>query len=244
MHLEVRTLSERIFSVIRDRIVSGKIPSNLAIRQDALASEFGCSKIPLREALARLEQEGLLISQANRGFFVRPLSAQEAEDIYALRIRIEPDAVRDAAGKADDEDRAAARAALDEAIERRGDDVGRLHRAFHLALVHPAAKRISARMVERLHILSERYIGKHLEPSGREGRAIEEHESILAAWAAGDGARAAKLTHRHIALTLEDLRRQFAADNIEADRALGGAKGDHTDRPREPFDISANREQA
>ena len=212
MRLEVRTLSEQIFSVIRDRIVAGKVPPDLAIRQEALASEFGCSKIPLREALARLEQEGLVISQANRGFFVRPLSAEEAEDIYALRLKIEPDAVGEAARRANDADRAAARAALDATIER-SDGIGRLNRAFHLALVRPASRRISARMVERLHILSERYVLKHLEPTGRAGRASGEHEKILAAWMAGDSNSATKLSRRHIAHTLADLRRQFAAEN-------------------------------
>ena len=212
MQLEVRTLSEQIFSVIRDRIVAGRVPSDQAIRQEALASEFGCSKIPLREALARLEQEGLVISQANRGFFVRPLSAEEAEDIYALRLKIEPDAVGEAARKATDADRAAARTALDATLER-SESIGRLNRAFHLALVRPASRRISARMIERLHVLSERYVLKHLEPTGRAGRAAGEHETILAAWMAGDSASAMKLSRRHITRTLADLRRQFASED-------------------------------
>lgn len=216
MQLEVRTLSEQIFSVIRDRIISGRVPPDHPIRQEALASEFGCSKIPLREALARLEQEGLLISQANRGFFVRPLSAHEAEDIYALRLKIEPDAVGEAAGLANDEDRRVARAALDATIERKHEDAGRLNRAFHLALIRPAAKRISARTIEHLHILSARYVAKHLEPSGRDGQAIAEHEAILKAWLAGDGAGAARLSRRHIVQTLGDLRRQFATDDRPA----------------------------
>ena len=93
MSLIVRTLSEQIFTVVRERIVTGKLPADQPIRQDALAGELGVSKIPLREALARLEQEGLLISHANRGFFVRPMSAQDAEEIFALRLAIEPKAV-------------------------------------------------------------------------------------------------------------------------------------------------------
>jgi DNA-binding FadR family transcriptional regulator len=47
------------------------------IRQDALAAELRVSKIPLREALARLEQDGLVVSYANRGFFVRPMSPRK-----------------------------------------------------------------------------------------------------------------------------------------------------------------------
>jgi DNA-binding GntR family transcriptional regulator len=221
MTLVVQTLSEQIFAVVRDRIVSGHVSGETPIRQDALANELGVSKIPLREALARLEQEGLLVSQANRGFFLRPLSVEEAEEIFALRIKIEPDAVGEAAIKASDADRKAARAALDaldKATAKHSDDVGRLNREFHLALTLPAGKRITARLVERLHILSERYVRKHLEPNGRDGRAIEEHEHILAAWMDKDGDVAAQLTRAHIALTLADLRKQFDVDTTKTQK--------------------------
>ena len=78
--------------MVRDFILSGVIPSEEPIRQDALAAELRVSKIPLREALARLEQDGLVVSHPNRGFFVRPMSPEEAEEVYALRIKLEPDA--------------------------------------------------------------------------------------------------------------------------------------------------------
>ena len=211
-NLETRTLSERIFAIVRDRIIAGRIEAGSAIRQDALAHEFGCSKVPLREALAGLKQEGLLISRANRGYFVRPLSVREAEDIFALRMKIEPDAVREAARKAVAEDHDHARsilASFERSVGRDPDAVRRLNRDFHMALVRPAARRVSAETIERLHIMSECYVGKHLEPSGRDNRALKEHQMILAAWMSGDGQLAGDLIHRHIELTLDDLREQF-----------------------------------
>jgi DNA-binding GntR family transcriptional regulator len=59
--LEIRTLSDRLVDVLRDYILSGGIEPDLPIRQDALAAELRVSKIPLREALARLEQDGLVV---------------------------------------------------------------------------------------------------------------------------------------------------------------------------------------
>lgn len=215
MSLIVQNLSEQIFKLVRDRIVSGELSETTAIRQDTLANELGVSKIPLREALARLEQEGLLVSHANRGFFLRPLSVDEAVEIFALRLKIEPHAVGEAAVRASNAERKTARDALDKldrAIAEHSDDVGRLNRVFHLSLVAPASKPITAQLVERLHIMSERYVRKHLEPTGRDGRAIEEHETILAAWTRKDADRAIELTHLHIALTLADLRKQFDQD--------------------------------
>jgi DNA-binding GntR family transcriptional regulator len=212
MSLIVRNLPEQIFDLVRERIVSGSVPLDAPLRQDALANELGVSKIPLREALARLEQEGLLVSHPNRGFFVRPLNVEEAEELYALRLKIEPDAVAAAARLANPVDRATARTALDalnRSIEEHLGDSGRLNRAFHLALVKPAKQPLTLQIVERLHIMAERYVRKHLEPIGRDTRANEEHENILAAWAASDTAGVAELTRAHIATTLDDLRTQF-----------------------------------
>ncbi|MBW8881609.1 MAG: GntR family transcriptional regulator [Asticcacaulis sp.] len=212
MTLVVQTLSEQIFKLVRDRIIAGEFPLDTPIRQDALAAELGVSKIPLREALARLEQERLLIAHANRGFFVRPLSADEAEEVYALRLQLEPDAVGAASKIATQEDKAAARLALealDKAMVSNKKLVGGLNRAFHMALVRPLARPLTIQIIERLNILSERYVGKHLEPVGRDDRAHKEHLAMLELWSQGKAKAVAAMVHEHIASTLEDLRREF-----------------------------------
>jgi DNA-binding GntR family transcriptional regulator len=212
MSLVVQTLSEQIFTLVRDRIVTGRIPADTPIRQDALAAELGVSKIPLREALARLEQDRLLVSYANRGFFVRALSAEEAEEVYALRLKLEPEAVGDACKVATDEDKAAARLALkalDQAMVSNKELVGGLNRAFHMSLVQPLGRPLTIQIIERLNIISERYVGKHLEPAGREDRAHKEHQAMLELWSQGKAKAVAAMMHDHIASTLEDLRREF-----------------------------------
>src|SRR5688572_5839510 len=161
VQLDIRTLSDRLVDVVRDFILSGVIPSEDPIRQDALASELRVSKIPLREALARLEQDGLVISHPNRGFFVRPMSPEEAEEIYALRIKLEPDAAAHACRQANDHDREQARqalAAFDVDAAARKPTVGTLNRAFHLALVRPGGHIVTTSIVARLHVLADRYV--------------------------------------------------------------------------------------
>ena len=215
MSIIVRNLSEQIFDVVREQIVAGKLPLDRAIRQDALASELGVSKIPLREALARLEQEGLLVSQANRGFFVRPMCAEDAEEIFALRLAIEPGAVAAAALAANAEDQQEARdalAQLDEAASAHLDDVARRNRIFHMALVRPSHRVLTTHLIERLQVLAERYVLKHLEPAGREDRAHLEHEVLLDAWISRDADHARSLAAAHIQATLADLRRQLRGD--------------------------------
>jgi len=215
MSLVIRNLSDQLVDLVRDRILSGTVPANSAIRQDALASELGISKIPLREALARLEQEGLLQSQANRGFFVRTLNTAEAEEVFALRLKLEPDAMVLGAERANDDQRKVASdtfASLYQVTDEGGSGVGAFNRAFHMALLRPSGQLITLNILERLHVLADRYVRKHLEPLGRDERANEEHRQMLEAWLARDGKTIHALTIRHIQNTLDDLRQQLVID--------------------------------
>ena len=214
MSIVVRTLSEQVFEIVREQIVTSKLAGHTAIRQDALATELGVSKIPLREALARLEQEGLLTSHANRGYSVQPMSADEADDIFALRLSIEPQAAAYASTVANDSDRAIAILAfeeLDSAACERLAEVAIRNRVFHTALVRPGRRLLTTQMVERLAILAERYVVAHLRPAGRESRAHLEHRELLDAWLARDDDRMLALLTSHIQSTLTDLRGQFDA---------------------------------
>ncbi|HVI98239.1 MAG TPA: GntR family transcriptional regulator [Sphingomonas sp.] len=215
MSIVVRTLSEQVFEIIRERIVTGRLPHDVPIRQDALAAELGVSKIPLREALARLEQEGLLTSQANRGYFVRAMSAEEADEIFALRLAIEPRAAGFAATVADDAARANAQQAFDELDAATGNgspDIAVRNRAFHMALVRPGGRLLTTQLIERLQVMSERYVIAHLQPAGREDRADLEHRQLIEAWLGRDSARTERLLATHIQGTLDDLRSQLGAE--------------------------------
>ena len=210
--------ADQIVDLIRARIVSGDIAPDEAVRQDALAAELGISKIPLREALCRLEQDGLIRSIANRGFFAAPMTRQDAEEIFALRLKLEPGAAAAAARLAGNAERAEARAflaALNRATLPRGahksrGDAGRANRLFHLSLIVPSGQSLTVGIVERLQVLAERYVRKHLEIAGRPARARREHAALLAAWLKRDAGEVARLTRRHIAATLRDLKQQLA----------------------------------
>ena len=210
--LEIRTLPDRLVEIIRENIVSGAIPMDVAIRQDALARDLKVSKIPLREALARLEQDGLVVSQPNRGFFVRPMSWAEAEEVFALRLTIEPEAAAHASLNATEAEQAVARDALsqlDADAKAQKPTVGRLNRLFHLALVAPGNRPITQGIVARLHVMADRYVGKHLEPKQRHIRAEAEHHEILDAWLARKDAMVRGLVARHLERTLQDLRNEL-----------------------------------
>lgn len=215
MNLIVRTLSDRVFEIVREQIVTGALPTLQPIRQDALASALGVSKIPLREALARLEQEGLLSSQANRGYFVRPMSTAEVEEIFSMRLKIEPAAAGHACTVATAADKDAAQKAFDD-LDNTFAKTDRLfeltvkNRDFHMALVLPGDRLLTTQMVDRLQVLAERYVLAHLKPVGREDRAHREHRALLTAWLAGDSEGFTQLLAQHIQATLDDLRLQLS----------------------------------
>lgn len=216
MSIGMRNPSEQLVDLVRDRILNGTVAPDRPIRQDALAAEMGVSKIPLREALARLEEEGLLTSQTNRGFTVRPLTAEEVEEVYALRMKLEPDMVALAARLATPDEQQAASDLLDQLdslTDSQGDGVGAFNRAFHLALLRPAARPVTFTILERLHVQSERYVRKHLEPLGRNIRANEEHHDMLRAWLARDERKICALTAMHIGKALDDLRLQLKSED-------------------------------
>ncbi|ASG22466.1 GntR family transcriptional regulator [Nitrospirillum viridazoti] len=212
MSIIVRSLPDQAYEIVREHILLGTMAPGTAVQQAAVASQLGISKIPLREALGRLEQDGLVTSFPNRGYVVNTLTAEEATEVFALRLKLEPGATADGARRATPADHEHARAEL-LALEREQGTAGTGHvthnRAFHMALIRPAGG-ITSQLMERLHILSERYVRVHLEPQGRDDRARDEHRALFDAWMAGDAAVVETLTARHIQGTLEDLQRELA----------------------------------
>lgn len=212
MNIVVRSLSDQTYEIVRRRILVGAMQPGAAVRQDVIAAELGVSKIPLREALGRLEQDGLLKSFPNRGYVVRDLSTDEASEVFALRLKLEPGAVADACLRATPQDHAAAEkalAALEAELAKPDGDHVSFNRAFHLALIRPGGH-ITFQLMERLQILAERYVRVHLEPNGRDERASREHREMLDAWIRGDAETVEALAANHIRGTLSDLKQQLA----------------------------------
>ncbi|HZX69006.1 MAG TPA: GntR family transcriptional regulator, partial [Candidatus Elarobacter sp.] len=89
--------SETLVEELREAILTGRYAPGARLVQDDLAEAFGVSRIPLREALRRLEGEGLVLISPNRGAVVRTLAPKDVVDLYDLRLALESLALRRAA---------------------------------------------------------------------------------------------------------------------------------------------------
>ncbi|MFN8514566.1 MAG: GntR family transcriptional regulator [Thermomicrobiales bacterium] len=118
---QVRSLHEHIYQTLRDDITEGRIRPGERLVELALAERFGASQGPVREALRRLGQEGLLVTQPRRGTRVRELSLAEIDDIFEVRAELESWAARRFVERRTPESRAAVLAAF-AALEQAGRD--------------------------------------------------------------------------------------------------------------------------
>lgn len=200
------TTSDVIANHIRDAIVSGALEENDPIRQDDVARLFNVSKIPVREALKRLEAEGLVLFQRNKGAIVTSMSDAELAQIFEIRAMLESNAIRLAVPHMTAETFAHAEQLCDEF--QRESNVGRwaeLNWNFHSSLYQDANRPYLLNLIRSVNDRIERYIRLQLTLSHGEHTADREHRAILAACRAGDGELAARLLNDHIVAAWQSL---------------------------------------
>lgn len=196
----VRSTPDLIAEVLRQAISDGRLAAGRPLRQVELAAELGVSRIPLREALRRLEAEGLVRHSPHRGAVVAELSWQEAREIGEMRLALELLALRRAVPRLDPATLDRAEALLAEA--ERTTDPGRwsaLNRQFHTALYAPSERPLLLAHIERLHHNLDRYMRLVLGDLGHQRVSQDEHAALLAACRAGDAETACAVLEHHIA---------------------------------------------
>ncbi|MCP4967616.1 MAG: GntR family transcriptional regulator [bacterium] len=166
---------DEVETLVTGAMLRGELEPGAWLRQDELARRFGVSKIPVREALQRLAAFGLLRFEANRGAVIPRLTADDAEEIYALRRSIEPQLLKRALPKLSIVDLAEAELAL-----RSGDLVPtEANWSFHRALYQSSGWDRGLRIVELLHAAVAPYVILYTEGLGSAPRSDAEHADIL-----------------------------------------------------------------
>ena len=147
-----------ILEILREDIVSGRLAAGSLLRQQQLAERFGISRMPVREALFRLEAEGFIAFTPNKGATVAPISAEDLREIYEMRIAAETLALSTALPELTNSqiERAAELQAEMEMETAPVADFGALNAAFHNTLYAPCARPRLLAHVENLSKAADR----------------------------------------------------------------------------------------
>ncbi len=190
-------LRAAVYARIVARIVSAEYRPGSVLTEAALSRAMGVSRTPVREALLRLEAEGVLESTLARGFMLRALSRSEAAELYPILAALEGLAVQNA-GPAVKPVLGTLRATLSE-LESCADPVRRwqLDAAWHRALTSAGGNRRLADLIAQLRTSLSRYELAYMQQVRSRDRADQQHREILGALEAGDARRAARLLTKH-----------------------------------------------
>lgn len=174
-------LSGELAATLRNMIVDGTLPAGERINEVRLSQQLGVSRTPLREALAQLAQEGALTSLPRIGWFVRPLSLDEFEQIYPIRSLLDPEALR-LAGLPNSPRMAELRRLNRQiAAERDPDRIIALDDRWHLALIDPCPNRVLIELIEQFIRRTRRYEIALMREARNVAVATADHETIMAA---------------------------------------------------------------
>lgn len=205
-------LGDEIYAAIFERIMALEVAPGERISVDAIARELGVSQTPIREALARLESEGLVRKTPLVGYSATPrLSVQELNDLYEMRLQLEPLAARKCAALMPDAVIAQLAALCQDMADLVGQEglgayaqFAQLDMAFHDQIAVSAGNGLIAEALGRLH--SHVHLFRRLVEARVPPAANAEHETLVAAIRTrnGDAAEAAMRAH------IEAARQRFA----------------------------------
>jgi DNA-binding GntR family transcriptional regulator len=211
---------DQIYEHMLEQISSGGVSPGDRIKDSEWATRLGVSRTPVREAIRKLSQEGLLISLPTGGYQIRRLTGRELVDLYRCRAALEAAAVREVTMAPPPELLSALEAVLrdtDSAIA--GRDLQRgfdLNSRFHSLIIEACTNSFVKSMLASLQRMIRFYRGTALSEAraSTEGEDIyldrlqvkqKHHHAIYTAIAAGKEEQAARLMNDHVTATVEDL---------------------------------------
>ena len=204
-------LGARAYRALWKDIVRGRIDFGAQLRPDAIAEQLDISVTPVREALHRMERDGLIVKLPYRGWFVREFTEQEVRELYEMRAALESFSVGRACDRITAEELAWLRdhQGVGEAALRAGDmEAYRIYnRDLHAAITEAARNAYLSSAMAQLTLQSQMLMAKTIRLVGRPSRAIEEHREVIDLIAARKKLEAQALIERHILSALEDILR-------------------------------------
>lgn len=203
---------DHAYDFLKTRIREGSLASGARIKAEDVATELGISRMPVREAIRRLDSEGLVTIRPNRGAIVAVLGAEEILELFEMRSVLEGLVIRRAIGKFDEDGFEELELRLNR-LGRVGDDVDRWivrHNEFHDYICSVSGGRRLVQEVRRLRTAVEPYLRMALDLPQAEG-VVAEHRSLVEAIRRGDAQAAEVEMRQHVLSTAHDVIRSAEA---------------------------------
>lgn len=214
IHKGNASLEEKVYIELQDAILSESIKKGEALTEISLSEKLGVSRTPVRSALQRLAEDGLIKIVPNRGAVVLGVTKEDILDIYRIRMRLEGLASAMAAEKMteDMKKKLAETVELSEFYLQKNntENLKELDTSFHRIIYEASGSRTLARILSDLHLHTKGYRRISLAIPGRLERTTMEHREILNAILAGDAEKADKLTSEHIEHALANMMTAFS----------------------------------
>jgi DNA-binding GntR family transcriptional regulator len=220
------TIVDDVTNVLRQRILAGHYSEEHFIRQELIASELGVSRIPVREALAQLEAEGLVVRVKYRGAIVPKRSFAEIAEIFELRLLIEPNLLRNAIHKL----QPAQLQALREIVQASRETMvvaewAELNVKFHRTLFEAAERPITLQLLDTLLVRADRYLKlQNFHSTKIKDESDAEHSRLLDLVAAGDVDKAVEVLQAHIRWNADDMRNAVSDTTSPPIKRRAGAR--------------------
>lgn len=213
------TLAQQVYDHLRQSILDNAYPPETPLKEEALATRFKVSRVPVREALQRLASDGLVRMIPRQGAVVSSLSPKQFLDAYRVREALETLAIRLAVPlltPADIDALERQQAEMRDAAEAGDSDRFFVANAdFHARFVTCAGNDYLRAIYEPLIDQMRRYRSPSADLRGGLERSIDEHDAILRAVRAGDAAEAVRLLGEHIRVPQRLLEAELQAASLE-----------------------------
>lgn len=184
---------------LRTAILSGRLPGGTALRQEDLATAFGVSRMPIREALRKLEAQALIDFKPHKGAVVTTISASDAADVYAIRMALEPAIfIRSIPNLMPDDFERAEDLIVEMDSEQDQGRMGELNRRFHMTLYGAAVCPKFLELTESYLVSFDLYLRFHLAVNVSGYLGQDEHRAMLAAAKRRDTLQAVEILQTHI----------------------------------------------
>lgn len=208
------SLGNRIFDILRDRILNGEYKTGQKLNELTLASELKISRTPIREALKQLDLEGLVMSVPNKGVYVKGFSPRDIDDMFEIRLALEGLAIQLAIERMDEVHLTKIKEIFElmefYTLKKDNDKINDLNILYHETIYQATQSTYFEQLLKDIHYYVSVTSRHSIKQPDRLESAITEHKAILDAIILGDKELAKDTIQKHIRKTQVLVRKYYA----------------------------------